>query len=312
MAGRDLALTFGASDIVVQKRVVSYCLSCRKVLDPANEIDLFVSVQQAQFDIAKATRGPLVSQTGDWKSLGLHDWHALKQYGIHPVKIRRNVVEFSAEDRRNWMTQRLGLDATGRRRITDVFGESVIINTRIVEKIVNKPDGADRTPYVPYAALPLSLSIEVWENDQNEKNEMRRYYLTPHTGEDPDRAGLAAVTAADNTTGEQVVFNVIPVKAKYANNQRKGKLLFLRYVEESLCHHGCCSDSVNGFANLVKTRGDLKNREQQISALKKGREGLKDEVEALKAQREKLRESLARAEAEAEIADLRQQGNDGK
>jgi hypothetical protein len=175
------------------------------------------------------------------------------------------------------------------RSITDVFQQTVSVNVRIVEKTLQN---AIRTPWVMYAMLPLSRAVEVWENNENDKGEQRRYYLTPFRSDDPDESGIVAVSAKDDHTGEEVVFNVVPMTASYANNLRKGNLLFISYPEEALCHHGCCADNVNGLAERSKLAVTIRQKDEQIQKMRVSVRGLQQEVGGLKESRQRQKATL--------------------
>jgi hypothetical protein len=296
---RLLAVSAGGDGVLVQVEVESYCLVCRVVLAPTLPGQSLVSQRQAAFDSQHRDRTPLVGRAGTWQSLGMHHWYALKQYGIKPRRYDRRVVGWAENERRDWMLDRLGLRGQVAVEIADVFNARVVINERIVAKTLQNPT---RTPFIALAAHCIRSAIEVWENSDNDKDELRRYYLMPQDSENPDLVGIVAVSAADTVTGEQIVFNVIPVDASYANNVRKGTLRYVSYVENALCVHGCCDANISGFGKIVKLNGEMKTKEQQIAALRKAESGLQTEVQALKSRREK--EKAALDEMQAQIAAL--------
>lgn len=276
---------------LIQLEVVAYCSSCLLVVEPGGT-KLRVTEAQVRFD-RKSQPRLLVGAEGNWKTLELHDWHALKRYGISPIKIRREVIEFDEAQRRKWMLDKLNLGGEiEKRTITDVFGRTVSVNARIVEKTLQN---ATRTPWVVYAMLPLAEPAEVWENA--DRGEMRRYYMTPFQGDDPDESGIVAVSAKDNVTGEDVVFNVFPIGSSYANSLRKGRLLFISYPEEALCHHGCCSDCVDGFAERAKLAVRITQKDAQIQKLRSSVKGLQQETSAGREARARLKADMAQTEA---------------
>ncbi|MDE2480821.1 MAG: hypothetical protein KGN02_01355 [bacterium] len=279
---RRLAVYQADPDLRVLMEVASYCVQCYQVVTPSWS-GFRVTEEQARFDQSSRARA-LIGSQGDWKSLGLHHWLALKRYGSPPLNIRREVERFDEAARRDWMIRKLQLDSSASQSIVSVFGTSATVNMRIVEKTLKN---APRTPWVRYAMIPLSKALEVWANDGNEKRELRRYYLTPFTGNSAEKAGFVAVTAQDDQTGEEIIFNVMPINAAYANNIRKGQLLFLAYPEEALCHHGCCDQNVDGFVARSQLEAKLRDKDLQIQRLRTAVKGLQGDVEALRAQREK-------------------------
>jgi hypothetical protein len=287
--GRRLLPVYEAEPTaLLQVEVAAYCSSCFYVIEP-DGTGYRVTEAQVRFDLKSQAR-ILIGAESDWETLGLHDWHALKRYGVAPIKTRREVAGFDEEHRRQWMLEKLGLgDGIDKRTITDVFGRPVSVNARIVVKTLTD---APRTPWVMHAMLPLAHAAEVWENDHNNKGELRRYYLTPFRGEDPHSSGIVAVSAKDDLTGEDVVFNVVPITSSYANNIRKGRLLFVSYPEEALCHHGCCSDNVNGFAERAKLIVRIKERDAELLKVRTSVKGLQQEVAALRDARIRQRIAL--------------------
>lgn len=80
-AGRRLLPVYETEPaVLIQAEVAVYCTACFSVMEPTGK-KFRVTEAQVRFDL-KSQDTILIGAEGDWSTLGMHDWHALKRYGV--------------------------------------------------------------------------------------------------------------------------------------------------------------------------------------------------------------------------------------
>jgi hypothetical protein len=187
-----------------------------------------------------------------------------------PMPINDQIVDADEPERRAFLHEQLGLDASQCRTVVDVTGRTMRIDNRIVEKTLRSQEYLKRTPYVPWAPFALTRAVEIWRQDavsrQTAKTEQHDYYLAPLTGH-REYDGYVAIAHED------VIFNLIPARASYIENLRKGDLIW-QTPRLPACVDTCCATILADRQELGKLRAENRELQRKLKAEKERRSKL--------------------------------------
>ena len=203
-----------------------------------------------------------------WEALGLHAWLtvAVLHGGPRPSKPDKDVLKVDGAARLDKALAMLRLATIeDARPIIGVEGAELILDRRVVEKMVADEKYLWRLPYLPWTANGPSRAIEVWRQVRNA--DARDYYLVP-IANDGDHDGYVVIAGEDRR-----VFNIFPFESSYADaTLRRGELRFKAYPDGIQCSTGCCQL----FAKERRVAGQLRDEARRLQLeLRNARKALK-------------------------------------
>ena len=214
-------------------------------------------------------------------SASLHRWItvALLSGDVAPTTIDDQIIEKDEATRRAFLRTELELGANGSCDIVDVRGRTIQVNDRIVSKTLGAPDYLKRTPYIPWAPFALRQAVEIWRVSSLWRStgvrQERDYYLAPLSGHKSYDGYIAIVH-------EGVVFNLIPARASYMEQQRaRGGELVWHAERFSPCVGTCCASILADRTELGKLREQNRDLQRKVTKEKERRRDLERELREL-------------------------------